>query len=93
MLEQYQAAIDEIVNQVETNLVDPALFQRCWLNDIDFKNGRGECDRAFGKILGVTESTVRDWGSAPAYPKMPKNHRRNLTHSHQRMAAVYPDLC
>jgi hypothetical protein len=92
MLEKYMAAIDEIVDSVENNPIDPAEFQRCWLPDIDLSGDRSLCDREFAKLLRVTESTVRDWGPAPRYPQMPKRHLRHLTHCHVRLAYKYPDL-
>jgi hypothetical protein len=66
--------------------VNPVHFCQRWfgIDKIEFGD-RQECDRKIAKLLDVESTTVRDWGKAPAYPKMPKTHRRNLTHCHNRL--------
>lgn len=66
--------------------VKPAHFCQRWfgIDTIEFGD-RQQCDREISKLLGVKPTTVRDWGEAPAYPKMPNTHRRNLTHYHYRL--------
>ena len=63
--------------------VNPAYFcQRWWgIDKIEFGD-RQQCDLQIAKLLDVKPTTVRDWGEAPAYPKMPNRHRRYLTRCH-----------
>ena len=82
-----------MVAEVENQLVSPAEFCQRWLEITKVKFGdRKQCDRLLAKVLGVSSSTLRDWGEAPAYPQMPKSHRRNLTHYHHRLLERFSDL-
>lgn len=77
---------DYLGNILSEEPVNPAEFCRRWFEIDKIEYGdRQQCDREIGKVLDVKPTTVRDWGEAPAYPKMPKTHQRNLTHCHYRL--------
>lgn len=70
--------------------IKPAEFCRRWLDIDKIEYGdRQHCDRAISKILKVKPTTVRDWGDAPAYPRMPKTHQMILTLCHKCLLERY----
>jgi hypothetical protein len=85
---------EQYAHQISTEqLVDMSEFLRMWFGIEHLQFGdRKPCDLLLIRILNLSlsQSSLRNWGKAPAYPKIPKTHHRNLTHFHQRMLQKFP---
>lgn len=66
--------------------VDVSEFLQRWfkVGNNGFGDGK-RCGLVMVRIFHVGKSTIRNWGTAPAYLSMPKPHRRYLTYLHRQM--------
>ena len=87
---QQEKYVEQILAE---ELVDMSEFLRMWFGIEDLQFGdRKPCDLLLIRILNLnlSQSSLRNWGAAPAYPHIPKCHHRHLTHFHQRMLEKVP---
>ena len=87
---QQEKYVEQILAE---ELVDVSEFLRMWFGIEDLQFGdRKPCDLLLIRILNpsLSQSSLRNWGAAPAYPHIPKCHHRHLTHFHHRMLQQFP---